>query len=204
MAVFAAAVGAALSLSMTVPQVTVIWRDRSYAGVSVGAWMLLTLTASTWAGFSLRTGNAALGVGNVLFLLACWCLVLVTLRADRFPATRTVLTVLGSLLASGGAVLAGLRAPLVVVVVIGVAASFVRLPQVVQSFRTWSGAAPTEVSMMSLWIGFIGNCSWVLHGVFRADPFVTVAAALGLLVAGAIIGLELAAERQRHGLVKAS
>lgn len=190
-------VGALLSLSMTVPQATTIWRSRSYEGVSIGSWMLLTLTASTWAGFSVRTANVSLGVGNAAFLLACWCIILATLRADGYPFPKSGIVITAGLTAALAAVAAGLWAPLVVVVSGGVAASFVRTPQVAKSFRTWTGTGPSDISLMSLWIGFAGNWCWTLHGVFRADPFVTMAAAIGMLVAGLIIGLEVATHRRR-------
>ena len=189
--------GAAFSLSMVLPQAALIWRDRSYAGVSLGSWLLLTLTASTWAGFALRTGNVALGLGNTSFLLACWWVLVAASRADGYPSPRTAFMALVVLTADLLAFLTGLAAPLGLVVIIGVAASFVRTPQVIRSYQTWRASGPSEVSRTSLWIGFAGNCSWTLHGILRGDPFVTLSAGCGTAVAASIITVELAAQRRR-------
>ena len=200
LAVLLGAAGAMFSLSMVLPQALTIWRDRSYVGVSLGSWLLLTLTASTWAGFALRTENVALGVGNTTFLLACWWVLIATLRADGYPTPRTPLMVVLVLAGDSLAFLTGLAAPLGLVVVAGVASSLVRIPQVVRSFQTWQTAGPSEVSRTSLWIGFAGNCSWTLHGVMRGDPFVTLSAAVGMAVAATVIAFELAALRRRAAL----
>ena len=191
------ACGAVLSLSMAAPQAVRIWHDRSYVGVSLLSWMLLSVTVSIWAGFSIRTRNPSLGAGNTTFLLACWCVILATLRADGYPRPRTVAVASGSALGAAGAVAIGFAGPLALVAVLTIVTSFVRVPQIVRSFGTWTMSGPSEISMLSLWIGFAGNCCWTLHGVFRADPLVTLVAALGALVAGCIIALELAAARRR-------
>lgn len=188
--------GALLSLTMVVPQARLIWRDRLYVGVSINSWALLSMAAGTWFGFAVRTGNAALGAGNALMLFSCWWVILGSLRADGYPPRRTFLVTATCWVGAAATVALGLFAP-GLVVAIGITASLVRVPQVLDSWRTLRAGTLSEVSAASLWIGLAGNCCWTLHGTLIGDPLVAVCAGLGLVVSATIVALERLAALRR-------
>lgn len=175
-------VGAAVGVSVTVPQTLAVLRARSGAGVSADTWSISTASSAVWLAYGLAISSPPQVPGNVLGTLGAALLVgaLVRCRAVR-PGRPVAVVALVALAAVAGYLLDGPAA----LGWLGTALSVgMRLPQLAVTVRGHAGEALAPLS----WVlsGVSGVC-WTAYGLATQDPPVVATSAFAVVAAAVIV-----------------
>jgi len=195
-ATVAAAVGTLLGLSMALPQALVIWRDRSYVGVSRSMWILQMLVWAGWIAYGVRSADPVIAATNTLNVLTCFVLIVGVLRADGRTAFAS-LWLVGLLALGAGASAFAALAPLSIVIALLLAGALARTSQVWSSIVTWRSARASEVSTTTWWVSLATGICFLVYGLLHPAPAVAVSSAILVVTAVAVLRLERAASRRR-------
>jgi uncharacterized protein with PQ loop repeat len=178
--------GAALGVSMVVPQIVRTFRNRALPGVSAMSWALTALACTSWLLYGLRTdevpqvpGNVLLVSGAVVIVLAVPSATSVPVRAMRLAGPALAIAGLAVVLPSAGL---GFLA-----FAIGL---FSALPQTIRSLRRRSQDA-SAVSVLAWVLRVASQACWLIYAVALHDIAVTVSASVLLSSALLIITTEL-------------
>lgn len=189
-------IGSFFTLSVAAPQAIKVWRDRASVGVSGATWWLFCMLACLWIGYTIRVENMLVLWCNALSLAVNWALILGIHRFDR--ASMPGLALWAGMPACGVATVAlGYFAPVALVSVLLVAITFIRVPQIRRSVRTWREVTPSEVSRLTWWAGLISGLCWEFHGILRQDLTIMLASLSGTIMSAAVLALEYSAARRR-------
>jgi uncharacterized protein with PQ loop repeat len=193
LAVGAGYLGAALGVSMVVPQIARTLRDRARVGVSPLTWALTALSCLTWLLYGLRTDEAPQVPGNVLIVTGSVLIVLLV------PARHRVRT--------RAAALAGLAAVLVTLAVVlpATALGFVAfgigltsaVPQTIKSLAGRHRHDASGVSILAWLLRAASQVAWLMYAIARHDVVVSVSAAVILASALLLVGTERHRQRER-------
>jgi uncharacterized protein with PQ loop repeat len=93
----------------------------------------------------------------------------------------------------------GILFPMPLVLILMLAATIIRIPQVTKSFRTMRDASPSEVSILTWWIGICASIAWVIHGLLLPDSLFVITSAVAFVLAiGVIVPEYIARARRAH------
>jgi uncharacterized protein with PQ loop repeat len=197
-ALLAGFIAALCTIIMVIPQSWKVWRDRSGVGVSLLTWVMFLCTYAMWFGYSIRTGNVASTTSNIFTNTLLVLLVLGLLRADnrrgaiRLGAGIYSLAVLFFVI--------GILFPMPIVLILMLAATIIRIPQVTKSFRTMRDVTPSEVSTLTWWIGIGASVAWVIHGILLPDVLFVITSAVAFVLAIGVLVPEYIAQARRARL----
>jgi uncharacterized protein with PQ loop repeat len=177
--------GAALGVSMVVPQILRTFRDRSLPGVSALSWSLTALACLTWLLYGVRAREIPQIPGNI-FIVAGAVVIVVSVPSAVSKGAR------GSRLA--GVALALIIAAAVLppdyigylAFAIGLTAAW---PQTLESFsRVHEAQSAVSVPAWLLRAG--SQACWLYYAVAMHDLTVTIAATVTLLSALLLLAIE--------------
>lgn len=194
-ALLAGFIAAFFTIIMVIPQTWKVWRDRSGIGVSLLTWAMFLCTYAMWFGYCIRTGNVAGTVSNIFTNTLLIVLVLGLLRAGEAGRVGSIgagIYVLAALF-----FVIGILFPLPVVLTLMLAATIIRVPQVLKSLRTMRDAAPSEVSILTWWIGVCASTAWIIHGLLLPDVLFVITSGVGFVLAICVIVPEYIAQARR-------
>jgi uncharacterized protein with PQ loop repeat len=198
-ALLAGFIAALCTIIMVIPQTLKVWRDKSGVGVSLLTWVMFLWTYAMWFGYSIRTGNVASTASNIFTNTLLIILVLGLLRAEnsqgvvRLGAGIYSLTVFFFVI--------GILFPMPLVLILMLAATIIRIPQVTKSFRTMRNASPSEVSILTWWIGICASIAWVTHGILLPDVLFVITSGVAIVLAIGVLVPEYIAQARRARLV---
>jgi uncharacterized protein with PQ loop repeat len=171
LAVIAGYIGAALGVSMVVPQIIRTFRNRALPGVSALSWALTALSCMTWLLYGFRAdeipqipGNALIVSGAVVIVLAVPSVTSMSARAVRLAIPALVITGLAVVLPP---TLIGFLA-----FGIGLVSA---VPQLVESLLR-SNRNASAVSMLAWVLRAASQVCWLLYALARHDITVTISA----------------------------
>ncbi len=197
-ALLAGFIAALCTIIMVIPQTLKVWRDKSGVGVSLLTWVMFLWTYAMWFGYSIRTGNVASTASNIFTNTLLIILVLGLLRAEnsqgaiRLGAGIYSLTVFFFVI--------GILFPMPLVLILMLAATIIRIPQVTKSFRTMRNASPSEVSILTWWIGICASIAWVIHGILLPDILFVITSGVAIVLAIGVLAPEYIAQARRARL----
>jgi len=194
-ALLAGFIAAVFTVAMVIPQAWRVWRDNSSVGVSLLTWVMFLCTYTMWFGYCIRTGNVAGTVSNIFTNTILAVLVLGLLRAEDSNASVGV--GLGIYALAIVFFVIGILFPMPIVFVLILAATIIRVPQVAKSFATMRNATPSEVSMMTWWIGIAASTAWVIHGVLLPEVLFVITSAVAFVLAIGVLVPEYIARARR-------
>ena len=201
LAILAGSIGGLFTMSMAVPQAWTIWRDRSRVGVSELTWWLFCMSFCLWIGYTIREANTIVAISNFCALATGIVLLAGIYRAD--PRTRSPYGVVGIGLVVGVTLVGGgLRAPLLMVFPLLMAAGLVRVPQMHRSLRTWREGTSTEVSVLTWWASLAAGVCWTIHGLLWPDVAVVVVSISAVVISAFVLAFEYAAGAGRGHAVR--
>ena len=197
-ALLAGFIAALCTIIMVIPQTLKVWHDKSGVGVSLLTWVMFLWTYAMWFGYSIRTGNVASTASNIFTNTLLIILVLGLLRAEnsqgvvRLGAGIYSLTVFFFVI--------GILFPMPIVLILMLAATIIRIPQVTKSFRTMRNASPSEVSILTWWIGICASIAWVIHGILLPDVLFVITSGVAFVLAIGVLVPEYIAQARRARL----
>ncbi len=178
--------GAALGVSMTVPQIARTLRDRTAPGVSALSWAMTALACFAWMLYGFRTGEIPQIPGNVLLVSGAVVIALAVPSAAS-AALRAVGLTAAALAIGGLATVAPPPAIGILAFGIGMVAA---LPQIVRSLSR-SRAGTSAVSLPAWWLRVASQLCWFCYAVVVQDVTVTISAAFIASTAAVVIAGEL-------------
>ncbi len=178
--------GAALGVSMVVPQILRTLRHPSLGGVSPLAWGLSALACLTWLAYGVRTSTFPQIPGNVL--LVSGSVVIVLLVPASTTRTRRALVLASS-------------ATLVLLFAFAVPASWVGYlafavglvsawPQVYDSVVGWRRGGASGVSISAWSIRVASQACWLAYALVAGDGPVALSATAALSTAAGLVAVE--------------
>jgi uncharacterized protein with PQ loop repeat len=197
-ALLAGFIAAVFTVAMVIPQAWKVWRDNSSVGVSLLTWVMFLCTYTMWFGYCIRTGNVAGTVSNIFTNTILALLVLGLLRAK--DSNASVGLGLGIYALAVFFFVIGILFPMPIVSVLILSASIMRIPQVAKSFATMRNATPSEVSMMTWWIGIAASTAWVIHGLLLPDVLFVITSVVAIVLAIGVLVPEYIARARRATL----
>jgi len=186
-----------ISCAIALPQTLRIWRLRSYRGVSVLMWALLSVGMSTWIGYGYLRGNYTLAIANTVTTGQALLLLLGVARASSLPSLRKFGIGAVLALACVTTITIGYLSPPVLVAALLATPPFIRLGQIGTSWRNARTRAASDVSIWTWSLMLVTSALWTLHGVFVADPLVAGLSLIAALGAVVVVGLEVTNRRRR-------
>ena len=198
-ALIAGFVAALCTISMVIPQAWKVWRDKSGVGVSLLTWAMFLCTYAMWFGYCIRTGNVAGTISNIFTNAILVVLVLGLLRAK--DSTTSAGVGAGSYAVAVLFFVIGILFPMPIVLTLMLAATIIRVPQVAKSFRTMRDVTPSEVSILTWWIGICASTSWVIHGLLLPDVLFVITSGVAFFLAIGVLVPEYIAQARRARLV---
>jgi uncharacterized protein with PQ loop repeat len=197
-ALFAGFTAAFFTIIMVIPQAWKVWRDRSGVGVSLLTWAMFLCTYAMWFGYCIRTGNVAGTISNIFTNTILIVLVLGLLRARDSTAPTSVGVGIYALAVLFFVI--GILFPMPVVLTLMLAATIIRVPQVAKSFTTMRDVTPSEVSILTWWIGICASTAWVIHGLLLPDVLFVITSGVAFVLAIGVIVPEYIAQARRARL----
>jgi uncharacterized protein with PQ loop repeat len=194
-ALIAGFVAALCTISMVIPQARKVWRDKSGVGVSLLTWAMFLCTYAMWFGYCIRTGNVAGTISNIFTNTILIVLVLGLLRATDSMASAGVGAGIYALAVLFFVI--GILFPMPIVLTLMLAATIIRVPQVAKSFRTMRDVTPSEVSILTWWIGICASTAWVIHGLLLPDVLFVITSGVAFVLAIGVIVPEYIAQARR-------
>ena len=197
-ALIAGFIAALCTISMVIPQARKVWRDKSGVGVSLLTWAMFLCTYAMWFGYCIRTGNVAGTISNIFTNTILIVLVLGLLRAKDSTASASV--GVGIYALAGLFFVIGILFPMPIVLTLMLAATIIRVPQVAKSFKTMRDVTPSEVSILTWWIGICASTAWVIHGLLLPDVLFVITSGVAFVLAIGVIVPEYIAQARRARL----
>ncbi|MFM8156198.1 MAG: PQ-loop domain-containing transporter [Actinomycetes bacterium] len=197
-ALLAGFTAAFFTIIMVIPQAWKVWRDRSGVGVSLLTWAMFLCTYAMWFGYCIRTGNVAGTISNIFTNTILIVLVLGLLRARDSTAPTSVGVGIYALAVLFFVI--GILFPMPVVLTLMLAATIIRVPQVAKSFTTMRDVTPSEVSILTWWIGICASTAWVIHGLLLPDVLFVITSGVAFALAIGVIVPEYIAQARRARL----
>lgn len=197
-ALLAGFTAAFFTIIMVIPQAWKVWRDKSGVGVSLLTWAMFLCTYAMWFGYCIRTGNVAGTVSNIFTNTILIVLVLGLLRAK--DSTTSAGVGAGIYALAGLFFVIGIMFPMPIVLTLMLAATIIRIPQVAKSFATMRNASPSEVSILTWWIGICASTAWVIHGLLLPDVLFVITSGVAFVLAIGVIVPEYIAQARRARL----
>lgn len=194
-ALLAGFTAAFFTIIMVIPQSWKVWRDKSGVGVSLLTWAMFLCTYAMWFGYCIRTGNVAGTVSNIFTNTILIVLVLGLLRAK--DSTAAAGAGVGIYALAGVFFVIGILFPMPIVLTLMLAATIIRIPQVTKSFKTMRDAAPSEVSILTWWIGICASTAWVIHGLLLPDYLFVITSGVAFVLAIGVLVPEYVAKARR-------
>ena len=194
-ALLAGFTAAFFTIIMVIPQAWKVWRDRSGVGVSLLTWAMFLCTYAMWFGYCIRTGNVAGTISNIFTNTILIVLVLGLLRAKDSTAPTSVGVGIYALAVLFFVI--GILFPMPVVLTLMLAATIIRVPQVAKSFTTMRDVTPSEVSILTWWIGICASTAWVIHGLLLPDVLFVITSGVAFVLAIGVIVPEYIAQARR-------
>lgn len=194
-ALLAGFTAAFFTIIMVIPQAWKVWRDRSGVGVSLLTWAMFLCTYAMWFGYCIRTGNVAGTISNIFTNTILIVLVLGLLRATDSTASAGVGAGIYALAVLFFVI--GILFPMPIVLTLMLAATIIRVPQVAKSFRTMRDVTPSEVSILTWWIGICASTAWVIHGLLLPDVLFVITSGVAFVLAIGVIVPEYIAQARR-------
>ena len=197
-ALLAGFTAAFFTIIMVIPQAWKLWRDRSGVGVSLLTWAMFLCTYAMWFGYCIRTGNVAGTISNIFTNTILIVLVLGLLRARDSTAPTSVGVGIYALAVLFFVI--GILFPMPVVLTLMLAATIIRVPQVAKSFATMRDVTPSEVSILTWWIGICASTAWMVHGLLLPDVLFVITSGVAFVLAIGVIVPEYIAQARRARL----
>ena len=197
-ALIAGFVAALCTFSMVMPQAWKVWRDKSGVGVSLLTWAMFLCTYAMWFGYCIRTGNVAGTISNIFTNAILIVLVLGLLRAK--DSTTSAGVGVGIYALAGLFFVIGIIFPMPIVLTLMLAATIIRIPQVTKSFKTMRDVTPSEVSILTWWIGICASTAWVIHGLLLPDVLFVITSGVAFFLAIGVLVPEYIAQARRARL----
>ena len=194
-ALLAGFTAAFFTIIMVIPQSWKVWRDKSGVGVSLLTWAMFLCTYAMWFGYCIRTGNVAGTVSNIFTNTILIVLVLGLLRAKDSTAPAGAGVGIYALAAVFFVI--GILFPMPIVLTLMLAATIIRIPQVTKSFTTMRNASPSEVSILTWWIGICASTAWVIHGILLPDYLFVITSGVAFVLAIGVLVPEYVAKARR-------
>ena len=194
-ALLAGFTAAFFTIIMVIPQAWKVWRDKLSVGVSLLTWAMFLCTYAMWFGYCIRTGNVAGTVSNIFTNTILIVLVLGLLRAK--DSTAAAGAGVGIYALAGVFFVIGILFPMPIVLTLMLAATIIRIPQVTKSFKTMRDAAPSEVSILTWWIGICASTAWVIHGLLLPDYLFVITSGVAFVLAIGVLVPEYVAKARR-------
>jgi uncharacterized protein with PQ loop repeat len=163
--------GAALGVSMVIPQVVRTLANRKLTGVSALSWAMLAFACTGWMLYGLKAHEMVQVPGNVLLVSGAVAVVL--LVPARMPIPARVLSLaagLSTYVWFASVVPAAITVS--VAIAIGLSSS---IPQVLQSLRR-SAHARSAVSLSTWWMRVASQACWLAFALIVHEWVVLVSA----------------------------
>ncbi len=84
-----------------------------------------------------------------------------------------------------------------IVLTLMLAATIIRIPQVTKSFTTMRNASPSEVPILTWWIGICASTAWVIHGILLPDYLFVITSGVAFVLAIGVLVPEYVAKARR-------
>ncbi len=194
-ALIAGFIAALCTISMVIPQAHKVWRDKSGIGVSLLTWAMFLCTYAMWFGYCIRSGNVAGTISNIFTNTILCVLVLGLLRAK--DSTTSAGIGVGIYVLAVVFFIIGILFPMPIVLTLMLAATIIRVPQVAKSFRTMRDVTPSEVSILTWWIGICASTAWVIHGILLPDYLFVITSGVAFVLAIGVLVPEYVAKARR-------
>lgn len=192
---FEAALGwlaAALSGSLTVPQVLRIVRTRSVAGLNLLTWQTLLIAGISWSGHGLLVERAQILVPNAILLIGAAIVLNQLRRAESLPSVRVWALPVAASVAS--IALDSAFGPLVFAVMMVIPAV---IGQVAQFREIRSAADVSGISPVMLMINAVAQVVWLTYALVTWElSIICVATVLIVVMTANVVALM---KRRRQG-----
>jgi uncharacterized protein with PQ loop repeat len=190
--------GGGLGFLISIPQLVRVVKHKSQVGVSLGTWLFIMMSTVGWTVYGWRVFSFSQIVTNTVAMVMAITLSYVLMR-ERFSFWMRVL------------ILAAIAVPTALVV--GFASEWMmdawlyislwsRVPQTLESYRSWRQARSTMVSLSSYWLSFFSSIAWVVYGLLTDRLVVVWFSAVVIVLSVLVVVFELLAQRavSRRGL----
>jgi uncharacterized protein with PQ loop repeat len=155
-------------------------------------------TYAMWFGYCIRTGNVAGTVSNIFTNSILILLVLGLLRAT--DSTVPAVVGVGIYGLAGVFFVIGILFPMPIVLTLMLAATVIRIPQVAKSLKTMRDVTPSEVSILTWWIGIGASTAWIIHGLLLPDSLFVITSGVAFVLAIGVLVPEYIAQARRARL----
>jgi uncharacterized protein with PQ loop repeat len=178
--------GAALGVTMVVPQIVRTVRHPTLSGVSPSAWALTALACTTWLVYGVRTATVPQIPGNVLLVSGAVAVVLLVpsatsrrRRAAQLGAAWTALVVVASAVPA--------HAVGYLAFCVGLVAAW---PQVYDSVLGRRSSTASGVSVTTWSIKVVSQACWLAYALLTADLPVAISATVAFAAAALVVSVE--------------
>lgn len=174
--------GGAFGLFISVPQIVRIIRTKSHVGVSLSSWLIYFLSMSSWSAFGFRYHSPSQIISNTIALsftgLLSWMLLSENFSTKiKFSKSAA----LALLLALGAACFVVVTfSPEPVVNVFLILFLYSRVPQVIESYKSFRQGRKTVVSMPTYALSALSAFTWIVYGILTGLTMIIVASSIVL------------------------
>ena len=183
--------GGGLGFLISIPQLVRVVKHKSQVGVSLGTWLFIMMSTVGWTVYGWRVFSFSQIVTNTVAMVLAITLSYVLMRG-RFGIWMRLL------------ILAAIAVPTALIV--GFAPEWLmdawlyialwsRVPQTLESYRSWREARSTMVSLTTYWLSIFSSLAWVVYGVLSDRPVVVWFSVVVTVLSVLVVVFELLAQR---------
>ena len=181
--------GGAIGLVQSLPQIKKIRSLHEHDGISTTTYIFFLISGWAWFAYGTRTHSIAQMVVNPISQIMTITILVLIMGKNR----KTFWTLLGISIAT---FMVFLIIPISLMSFILTGFMFSRIPQVIESWKTFCHGADSAVSVLSWSLAILSCLPWILYGLATGRAFIVFTTGLSLLFSVIIISLELAGKRK--------
>lgn len=190
-----------IGLSVSIPQIMKIIRNRSSAGVNLTMWVFMMISYASWFSYGLRVNSTSQIFTNIAALsLSC---ILVFLIAYRKQFSKLVSAGMILTLVISATVLIMLL-PYNLMSIILISFGLTRIFQIRESYVNFNQTKQTNVSLTTHFMIIVSSIGWTIYGLVTELWVNVISSSLLILFSLLIITIESAnkANRANYPLAK--
>lgn len=183
--------GGGLGFLISIPQLVRVVKHKSQVGVSLGTWLFILMSTVGWTVYGWRVFSFSQIVTNTIAMVLAITLSYVLMR-ERFSFWMRVLILVAIALPT--ALIVGFAPEWLMDAWLYIAL-WSRVPQTVESYRSWRQARSTMVSLTTYWLSIFSSIAWVVYGVLTDRPVVIWFSVVVTVLSILVVAFELLAKR---------
>ena len=183
--------GGGLGFLISIPQLVRVIKHKSQVGVSLGTWLFIMMSTIGWTAYGWRFFSWSQIITNTVAMALAITLSYVLMR-ERYRFVNRVLIILAIGVPTA---LIVTFAPVWLMDAWLYIALWSRVPQTLESFRSWRLGRTTMVSLSTYWLSIFSSLAWVIYGLLTDRAVVVWFSVVVVVLSVLVVVFELMAAR---------